>query len=355
MNEFDVIVVGGGPAGSTVATLCARAGRRVALIEHKQFPRHKVCGDVLNPNCWPVFERLGVAGQIAALPHHSLTGARFTAVHGDDIVVKSANPQFVAIRRAALDDCLLHHAETSGVTVIQGQAVHEIQPRWRVAGLAAPWLVGADGRHSLVARQTGLARCAGRNGHVAVQAHFSAPAGMGDNVQLHLFPGGYCGVVRVDATTVNVCLVTDATSARHKDDIETLWNITVAQNPHWPALGIAPAPLEPAQTAHPLQARANHPAAAGVLLVGDALRVLEPFTGQGIYFALRTAELAAAAILGDHRPYADAVAALYRQRARTNDLLRRLLYRHRLAEPALALLRRWPGAVRWLAANVLES
>ena len=63
MSDFDVIVGGGGPAGATAATFCAQRGLRVALFEHARFPRHKVCGDVINPNCWPVLERLGVAGE----------------------------------------------------------------------------------------------------------------------------------------------------------------------------------------------------------------------------------------------------------------------------------------------------
>jgi flavin-dependent dehydrogenase len=65
MSDFDVIVGGGGPAGATAAAFCAQRGLRVALFEHARFPRHKVCGDVINPNCWPVLERLGVAGKSA--------------------------------------------------------------------------------------------------------------------------------------------------------------------------------------------------------------------------------------------------------------------------------------------------
>jgi flavin-dependent dehydrogenase len=98
----------------------------------------------------------------------------------------------------------------------------------------------------------------------------------------------------------------------------------------------------------------NTPCAAGVYLAGDALRVTEPFTGQGIFFALRTAELAAEAI-GSSRDYGRSIRQLYRQRGQTNFLLRKLLYHHHGAGLTIGLLHRLPGVSRRLAANVLAQ
>lgn len=344
MNELDVVVVGGGPAGSTAATLCAQRGRRVVVLEHKHFPRHKVCGDVINPNSWPVLERTGGAAAIRALPRHECRGARFTASTGAVIDVPMRS---VAIRRSLFDAALLDHARACGVTVIEGETVHEIDPRWRI-------VIGADGRHSGVARNAGLLRGGSHNGHIAFQAHFRAPAGLDDWVQLHLFPTGYCGVVRVDDEHINLCIVTDRTGAQLHDDCEALFARTVWQNPGFRALGILPEPLEPLASAHPLQRAMNVPCRDGVFLVGDALRVTEPFTGQGIFFALRTAELAAEAIC-DGRDYAADVRALYRQRGQTNEWLRRLMYREPAAARTMAVLQRLPAAQRWLAGNVLAG
>src|SRR4051812_11588533 len=69
MDRVDVAIVGGGPAGSACAFFCARAGLRTVLVERETFPREKVCGDCLNPSCWPVLERLGVAEAVRRLPH----------------------------------------------------------------------------------------------------------------------------------------------------------------------------------------------------------------------------------------------------------------------------------------------
>src|SRR5207245_2630599 len=98
----------------------------------------------------------------------------------------------------------------------------------------------------------------------------------------------------------------------------------------------------------------NVPHRDRIWLVGDALRTTEPFTGQGIFFALQTARLAAES-MRTGRDYAAAVQRLYARRGRTNELLCRLMYRESLASPVIRALRRWPGAVRWLADNVLAE
>jgi flavin-dependent dehydrogenase len=175
-------------------------------------------------------------------------------------------------------------------------------------------------------------------------------------VQLHLFRGGYCGLVRVDAERVNLCIVTDRSGARFHNDCEALFGHTVRQNPHFRNLGIEPEPLEPLQSVHPLRGPMNAPARNGVFLVGDALRIMEPFTGQGILFALRTAEIAAESIGSpsqSERSYVANVTTLYQQRGRTNEWLRRVMYREQAARVIIPLVRRLPALARWLADNVL--
>ncbi len=79
---FDVVIVGAGPAGSTCAAFCARAGLRTLLIEREKFPREKVCGDCLNPLCWPVLRQLGIFERVRALPHGILDAVEFIAIDG---------------------------------------------------------------------------------------------------------------------------------------------------------------------------------------------------------------------------------------------------------------------------------
>src|SRR5690242_2125060 len=106
---YDVAIVGSGPAGASCAAFSALTGLRTLLIDRATFPREKVCGDCLNPACWPVLERLGVAAEIRAAPHGKLSSVDFIAVDG--AVVSAPLPggpnAEIAIRRSLLDEILL--------------------------------------------------------------------------------------------------------------------------------------------------------------------------------------------------------------------------------------------------------
>src|SRR3954469_3681555 len=79
---FDVAIVGGGPAGSSCAAFCAASGLRVAVLERENFPREKVCGDCINPACWPVLRRLDLVERVRALPHGKLDRVDFVGING---------------------------------------------------------------------------------------------------------------------------------------------------------------------------------------------------------------------------------------------------------------------------------
>src|ERR1700731_745183 len=109
MEVVDVVIVGGGPAGSVCAALCASAGLRIALIERERFPREKVCGDCINPASWPVLERLGGAREIRDSPSAALHGVEFTAIDGQKLQVAFAPNErgLIAIKRSSFRNILL--------------------------------------------------------------------------------------------------------------------------------------------------------------------------------------------------------------------------------------------------------
>src|SRR3954468_6768820 len=101
----EVVIVGGGPAGSICAALCARAGMKVTLLERAVFPREKVCGDCLNPGCWPILDRLGVSERVRALPPAPLTTVEFVDAKGRALsypLPASARGE-IAVKRSDLD------------------------------------------------------------------------------------------------------------------------------------------------------------------------------------------------------------------------------------------------------------
>src|SRR5215468_7590368 len=119
METFDVAIVGGGPAGSSCAAFCALAGLRTLVLEREKFPREKVCGDCLNPSCWPVLERLGLAQQVRDLPHCKLSSVEFIAIDGRKVTVDlpSGADCEISVKRSLFDDVVLSRARQFGVQV----------------------------------------------------------------------------------------------------------------------------------------------------------------------------------------------------------------------------------------------
>lgn len=346
---YDVAIVGGGPAGATCAAFCAGGGLRTLLLERETFPREKVCGDCLNPSAWPVLSRLGVDDAVRALPCRSLREVEFS--DSADRSVRCPLPAGplgeIGIRRSLLDALLLETAKARGVHVCEGIAVERIvreQGGWRIeaAGrrFSARALVAADGRNSTVARLLGLLPAAGKD-RVALQTHFPASADFGDRVAMRFLPWGYCGVASVGDGILNLCLV-----ARPRDiDALKAWacaNFRLPADQSW-------------RTVAPLSRSPVRPAHDGLLLVGDAARVVEPFTGEGIFYALSTGELAARHLIaGDLRGYARTHARLYRGRLWVNRVARAACLYPRFAATLMHVARWCPALPGWLTQKVVE-
>jgi menaquinone-9 beta-reductase len=343
MEIFDVAIVGGGPAGSVCAAFCARAGLRTLVLEREKFPREKVCGDCLNPSCWPVLGRLGLAERVQDLPHSKLDSVEFIAMGGRNVIVDlpDGNDCELSVKRSLFDDLLLRRARELGAQVHEGTTVTALTcshgPMAR-PGLDAPqgrgynsaWkiqtatgerfsartLIGADGRNSTVARLCNLLPKPKRE-RVALQAHIPLPRNFGRRVVLQFLPEGYSGQAPVNETELNLCLVgTPPTISRLRRWAEDHFEITADQS--WRT--ITPLTRSPVPCAH-----------ENLFFIGDAARVVEPFTGEGIYYAMRSGELAAIAISkiirGEDkratlREFTRACAEIYRGRLWINRLAR---------------------------------
>ncbi len=343
---YDVAIVGAGPAGSACAAHCAAGGLRTLLLDRAEFPREKVCGDCLNPAAWAVLERLGVEDAVRALPHAALREVEFIATRG----TPSRHPLpdgprgEIGIRRRVLDDLLLHHAEQRGAEVRPGCAVERVEHRgdWAlsVAGetLHARHLVAADGRNSTIARRLGLLPSAARD-RVALQTRLPLSAETSARVVMRFLPWGYSGLADIGAGEMNLCLVA---RPQHLDALRA-----------WAHAHFQPPTEAPWQSVTPLSRKAIHPVRGTLLFVGDAARVVEPFTGEGITYALATGELAARALLSrDLRSYARTHARLYRGRLWVNQLARAACLHPRLASALLQIGRAWPGVLGYLTKKV---
>lgn len=349
-TAYDVAIVGGGPGGSACAAFCAAGGLRTLLIERENFPREKVCGDCLNPAAWPVLARLGVGDAVRALPSSPLRSVEFADARGRSIhfPLPDGPRAELGIRRSHLDALLLENAKERGVHVREGAAVERIVREgvaWCITAggrtFTARTLVAADGRNSTVARLLGILPDAAKD-RVALQTHFPTTPELDGRVVMRFLPWGYSGLAAVGDGLLNLCLVA------RPQHIGALKSWAVAQF-QFPA-------DQPWRTVTPLSRAPLHPAREGLLLVGDAARVVEPFTGEGIFYALASGELAARHLLsGDIAGYARSHAQLYRGRLWVNQLARAACVHPRFATALLSVARRWPRVLGWLTRKIVPS
>src|SRR5215470_18870977 len=333
MQPFDVAIVGGGPAGSSCAAFCAAAGLRTLVLDREKFPREKVCGDCLNPSCWPVLERLGVAQRVRDLSHSKLRSVEFIAIDRRRVIVDlpSCADCEISVKRALFDDLLLKRARELGANVHEQTTVTGLNRNgdWKIETdsgqtFQAPMLIGADGRNSTVAHLCNLLPRPARE-RVALQAHIPLPQNFGRRVVLQFLPEGYSGQAPVNQTQLNLCLVgTPPTISRLRKWAEHQFDLPANQTWH----AITPLTRSPVPSAH-----------GNLFFIGDAARVVEPFTGEGIYYALRSGELAANAVAkilrgADRhsalREFTRAYAEMYRGRLFINRLARAAVLRPRV-------------------------
>jgi geranylgeranyl reductase family protein len=357
METFDVAIVGGGPAGSTCAAFCARAGVRTLVLEREKFPREKVCGDCLNPSCWSVLERLSVAQRVRDLPHSKVDSVEFIAICGRNVIVDlpSGDDCELSVKRSVFDDLLLKRARELGAQIREETTVAKLanSGAWQIEtasgeNFPAQILVGADGRNSTVARLCDLLPRPARE-RVALQAHIPLPRNFGRRIVLQFLPEGYSGQAPVNETELNLCLVGTPP--------------TISRLRHWAERHFEISAEQPWRTITPLTRSQVSCAYENLFFIGDAARVVEPFTGEGIYYALRSGELAANAIAkiihgkdrqSALREFSRACAEMYRGRLWINRLSRAAVLRPHVGSFFVHLARFRPEMINLLTAKVVR-
>ncbi len=363
MERREVVVAGGGPAGAACALELRRLGHDVLLLDAARFPRDKVCGEGVSPEAWPALERLGLAPAVRALGPQALRGMRLRSPAGVQARGEYGGGRagFAAPRRR-LDAALLDGAAAAGVEVRQGTRVTgpRLEGR-RVAGVrlrapdgresevAARLVIAAEGRGSPLARRLGLLRPHPWLRKFAVRGYWEGVAGLEPFGELHVAAGGYCGLAPLSASRANVTFVLDRrafTAAR--GDLPAFYQRSLDR---WPVLRerLSAARLEePARALGPLALDCRRCWAPGLLLVGDAAGFFDPFTGEGVTLALRSAAWAVRAAhaalsdgtLDDLRGYARERQAATRDKFRLNRLLYAIVALPGLADHVARRLRR---------------
>ncbi|MEN3335336.1 MAG: hypothetical protein V7641_4701 [Blastocatellia bacterium] len=383
MTEYDAIIIGGGPAGTSAAITLAGRGLGVLLLEEKRMPRAKLCGEFITPESFPTLERLGVMSAMLAAGAQRLTQLSLVVASGKRVQTPMAAMSDVAewamsLSRARFDQILFNQARAVGADCREGMAVKQcliVDGRARgvealsladgkMVRYSAPLIVDASGRSSrlMVNREERRAGVRGSRLY-GLKAHLANVEGINEQVELYFFPQGYGGLSLVEDDLVNLCFIAGERTFRAAGgDPQKIVEQTVMHN------ALARQRLRGAEvvgkwhSVGPLAFGYRRLSQSGILAVGDASGMIDPFTGTGIQIALRTGELAAQAIteamsedaaaqpasLFDRAlsHYAEAYAREFGSRLKVAGWLRRVALSPAIAGPMASLLAISPGLTR---------
>lgn len=336
---LDALIAGAGPAGAATALLLARARKSVCIYERSIFPRTKACGEYLSAGAVGLLYALGV-GETLAAQARPVRGVR---LHGHGVQVRIDFPQpGWSLPRCVLDEALLNAALRAGAQMIRArlEECRDGREHAEAAGVHLPdgerfemragVVVGADGMHSLIARKCALASPPAGGGRFAVGGHYTGFHNLDTYIDMIVDGTTYVAINPLTDTSANVMVVSD-----RPDDAEE-----IAQ--HLAGDLLAGTMLEGKRIAiGPLAHRARRLAGSRVLLAGDSARFIDPFTGQGVYLALKCAHLAAQSIItGDLRAYERCAAREIDRRERAARRIGRIIGSRSISRVAAAMMQR---------------
>ena len=315
MESYDVIIIGAGPAGTATALFLNDMGLDVVALDQAKFPRDKVCGEFISPAADPILDDLGVLDSIEALSPCRLKGVAISAYETNEVFIdyppargSSRRMTSLSLKRLAFDQLMVDRVRQCGVEVREEHKVTDfIFDGGSIVGvkgldknktsfsLASKVVVDAGGRNCISLRRLALLKRRKKGGKIALAAHWQGNNLPQDYCRMHVSKPGYTGMAAVAADVVNIVLVVNQEELRGKDLHEYYLSVVLKNRLRREILADARV-TERVRSVDSLSYSAARVPCGGLLLVGDAMGFIDPFTGEGIYLSLRSAQLAAGVI-----------------------------------------------------------
>lgn len=357
MNKKKIIIVGGGLAGLTAALQLASYKMEVMLFEKKQYPRHKVCGEYISNEVLPYLVSLG----INPYDHGAVTISEFKYTSLNQKATHSKLPLGgFGISRYALDELLYKKAIALGCKIITKQIVniHYRDNQFTVFddrghSWQAAYVIGAFGKRSNLDISLSRKFIKHPSPWLGVKAHYRANV-PSDQVSLHNFKGGYCGISKVENNAVNVCYLVNYKMFKKYKDLDAFRKNIMSANPFLKdffeegqmlfekPITISQVSFEPKKVVH------NH-----ILMCGDSASMIHPLCGNGMAMAIHAAKLLSDC-LHTHiidqtsrkeleNDYTTQWRDTFRSRRRWGKLLQTVLQNETLSTLGMRLLTRFPS------------
>lgn len=380
-SVFDVAIIGGGIAGCATAIQLARKNLKVIVCEAKSFPHHKVCGEFLSPECTDMLNALGLTGAIQSLKPAVIDTVAIVAPTGATWQTPLPGVA-IGLSRYSLDSLMAANARAHGVefrelttvTRVQGRLGSlfklDIRTSTRQDSFQARAVIGAHGKRSAIDRTLNRPFLKVPQPFVGLKAHYYGPT-LSGRIQLHTFPGGYCGMSEIENRQMNVCLLVrqevfeqtcSASPAGITDFIDWMktqnptlgtW-LSAAQPVYEPWISIAQVPFVDKQVV-----------VNDILMVGDSAGLIAPIAGDGMSMALRASFIASKLVVDflsgkisakelRYRYTAEWWSA-FRLRLRLSRLLQAFMLRPGWLTPGLHFMNTMPMLGRYLLIHTRDS
>ncbi len=322
MKTCDVIIIGAGPGGCASALFLHRAGYKVIVLDRAVFPRDKVCGEFISPAADSILEDLGVLSLIEQENPERVCGVFISSYEKLELGIEyppikegQKRPTSISMPRFLLDNLLIKRLKSENIEVLEKHNVHDFifesgnvvgatvrDPENKSFDISAKVVIDAGGRNAISLRRLNLKNKTKNEGKVAIAAHWKNIRLPHAYCYMHVGDPGYTGIAQVGKDTVNAVMIANSSKLKGRN-ITQFYKDGIYKNKKRKAIMAGAELAEEPRTVESLAFSVKKPQCGGLILVGDASGFIDPFTGEGIYLSLRSAQLAAETIDSSFRNF----------------------------------------------------